>query len=317
MSFAPDVRRSTLGRIDGGPVRFSNELLTLWYGTEDAPAPVDGDAQGRQGVAMTLAVSPVSPLSTVTIRYRVDGGCAQTLRAVRIRSDLGRDVAYYRAVFPDFPAGESVEYLPMVACAGRSAPDSATSATYPSSFRLSSGESSDSCPELSRPTEPAAWTPSPDRFPFAVDYLATIRVPLGQPETIGPTPEGIRVNWYWSPAEGVVSGPKLNARVRSIGGDWMTIRRDGVGLMDVRATMETTDGALLWVEYQGYYELGPNGYQDFLNHRLPVCAPTRTTPRFHTASPAYLWLNRVQCIGIGEVTIESEVAYTYDLYAIR
>ena len=65
----------------------------------------------------------------------------------------------------------------------------------------------------------------------------------------------------------------------------MTIRRDGVGVMDVRATLETDDGALLFVSYLGHYELGKNGYQDFLDRRWPTRAPTRTTPRFYTADP--------------------------------
>ena len=241
-------------------MRFTNQLLTLWYGTDDAPAPADGRTEPPQDVSVTVAVQPVNPLNTVTIRYRVDGGGAQTLRAVRIGSDLDRNVEYYRAVFPEFRIGELVEYVPVVTCAGRSAPDIAAAATYPTSFRLASNLPSRSGPAQARTAAgPGAWTPPFERLPFELDYLATIRVPLGQPEMIGPTPEGIRVNWYWSPAEGLVSGPKLTAKVRSIGGDWMTIRRDGVGLMDVRATLETTDGALLWVEYQGYYELGPNG----------------------------------------------------------
>ncbi len=28
-------------------MRFTNQLLTLWYGTDDAPAPTDGDVQDR------------------------------------------------------------------------------------------------------------------------------------------------------------------------------------------------------------------------------------------------------------------------------
>ena len=58
------------------------------------------------------------------------------------------------------------------------------------------------------------------------------------------------------------------------------------------------------------------GYQDFLDHRWPVRAPTRTTPRLHTAHPSYRWLNRLQCMGIGEVRM-TELTYTYDLYALR
>jgi hypothetical protein len=177
----------------------------------------------------------------------------------------------------------------------------------------------DSAPLSCQPAAGAAsvqpGTPA-ERLPFTLEYLASVRVPLKEPEIVGVTPEGIRVNWYWFPAEGVVSGPRLNAKVRQLGGDWMTIRRDGIGVMDVRATLETDDGALLYVSYQGHYELGANGYQDFLDRRWPKQAPTRTTPRFQTAHPNYLWLNRLPCIGIGEVRMR-DLAYAYDLYAVR
>jgi Protein of unknown function (DUF3237) len=189
-----------------------------------------------------------------------------------------------------------------------------------SSFRLAGdppSHPSGSYGSRSSEQRPTEWVPPDDRLPFSLEYLATIRIPLKEPETIGVTPEGIKVNWFWSPAEGVVVGPKLNAKVRQIGGDWMTVRKDGVGVMDVRATLETLDGALLYVDYLGYYELGPNGYQEFLDRRWPARAPTRTTPRFHTAHPNYVWLNRVQCVGIGEVSMKAEMAYTYDLYAVR
>ena len=124
------------------------------------------------------------------------------------------------------------------------------------------------------------------------------------------------VNWFRAPAEGVVAGPSLNATIRQLGGGWMTVRRDGVGVMDVRATLETYDGALVVVSYLGLCELGENGYHDSLARRWPDRAATRATPRFHTAHPHYLWLNRLQCVGIGEVNMR-ELACTYDVYAVR
>lgn len=45
------------------------------------------------------------------------------------------------------------------------------------------------------------------------------------PEAIGPVAEGIRVNFYCQGGE--VTGPKLQGRCRSVGGDWLTIRTDG------------------------------------------------------------------------------------------
>jgi hypothetical protein len=36
---------------------------------------------------------------------------------------------------------------------------------------------------------------------------------------------------------GEVTGPKLNGRCRAVGGDWLTIRTDGVAVLDVRTTL--------------------------------------------------------------------------------
>ena len=296
-------------------MRFDNQLLTLWYGTDDTPSPPEGEVQGRRGVSLTVAVQPPNPCNVVTVRYRVDQGPVQSVRGVRLRTDYVRRVEYHRVEFPDFRVGEQVVYLPTMACAGRIAPNRQAGMTFPSSFLLAGALPPCGAGSFDR----VGKQPPPDagRLPFSLEYLATIHIPLKEPETIGVTPDGIKVNWYWSPAEGMVAGPKLNAKVRHLGGDWMTIRRDGVGMIDVRATLETDDSALLSIEYRGYYELGPNGYQDFLERRWPVRAPTRTTPRFQTAHPRYLWLNRLQCVGIGEVRIDRNVTYTYDLYALK
>ena len=89
-------------------MRFTSKHLTLWYGTDDAPAPVDGVAQSRSGVVVNVAAQPVSPSNTVLIHFRVDGGCTQALRAVRVLCDLSRNVEYHRAVFPDLTVGEWV-----------------------------------------------------------------------------------------------------------------------------------------------------------------------------------------------------------------
>jgi hypothetical protein len=298
-------------------VRFTNQQLTLWYGTADAPAPLEGESERRR-VSVTVAVQPPNPSNAVTVRYSVDRGLVQTVRAARMRTDYGQRIEYHRATFPDFRTGDRVDYLPILTCSGRSAPDPETARTFPSSFRLACEPLSIACVASGSLQQrcPGGSLPPADRLSFSLEYLASVRVPLKEPETIGVTPEGIMVNWYGSPAEGVMSGPKLNAKVRQLGGDWMTIRRDGVGVMDVRATLETSDGALIFAHDFGHCELGENGYQDFLDRRWPARAPTRTTPRLNTAHSSYLWLNRLQCVGIGEVRL-SELAYTYDLYAVR
>jgi hypothetical protein len=133
------------------------------------------------------------------------------------------------------------------------------------------------------------------------------------PEVIGQVPEGIRVNFY--PASGAVSGPRLRGLVRDVGGDWLTLRRDGVAQLDVRTTIETEDGALLLLTYHGVADFGHDGYQRFLKRDLPGVVRIRITPRFTTAHPDYLWCNRLHCFGVGEYSPATLQAH-YDVYAI-
>jgi hypothetical protein len=142
-------------------------------------------------------------------------------------------------------------------------------------------------------------------------YTATLQNP---PEVIGPVPEGIRVNFYFTGGE--VSGPKVQGRFRPAGGDWFTLHTDGVGILDARMTIETHDGAFIYIAYTGVGDLGEDGYQKFLRGELPRTLQLRSVPRCHTAHPNYLWLNRVQCLSIGEVDLERFVL-SYDVYAVH
>lgn len=134
------------------------------------------------------------------------------------------------------------------------------------------------------------------------------------PEIIGETPEGLRVNFYVTGGE--ITGNRLNGKVLPVGGDWLTIRRDGVGILDVRATLEMDDGALIYLAYTGILEIGEDGYQRFLEGELPKAPTIRGAPRFLTSHPDYLWLNRLQCVNIGEANLEDYVV-NYDLFALK
>ncbi len=115
---------------------------------------------------------------------------------------------------------------------------------------------------------------------------------------------------------GEVTGPRLQGRVRAVGGDWLTIRRDGVGILDVRATIETHDGALIYVAYSGVGDLGADGYKKFLAGDPPKVLKLRTTPRLSCAHPDYAWVNRLQYVNIGEVDFAT-YSVAYDMYALR
>jgi hypothetical protein len=103
--------------------------------------------------------------------------------------------------------------------------------------------------------------------------------------------------------------------VKPVGADFFTLRTDGVGIIDVRATIETHDGALIDVAYSGVADLGADGHQKFLSGTLQPRFTLRTVPRAQTAHPAYQWINRLQCIGIGEADLE-KLEVSYDIYGI-
>lgn len=150
---------------------------------------------------------------------------------------------------------------------------------------------------------------------YALEYIFSYNAILHVPEVIGPVPEGFRINRHIGGGE--VHGPKLRGKLRPVGADWVTIRPDGVGMIDVRATIETDDGALIYLTYTGVVDMREDGYQKLLRGEAPPSGlPLRTAPRCSTAHPDYLWLNRLQCVGIGRTDVErSEVVY--DVYALR
>ena len=115
---------------------------------------------------------------------------------------------------------------------------------------------------------------------------------------------------------GQVTGPTLRGKVLPVGGDWATMRTDGLLVVDVRTTTQTDDEALLYLSYGGLVDAGPDGYQLFLARTLPRVLPIRTTPRFQTASPGYQWANRVVCVGVGELDLDVPQV-RYDIYAVR
>jgi hypothetical protein len=85
------------------------------------------------------------------------------------------------------------------------------------------------------------------------------------------------------------------------GADWQVIRSDGVAQLDARYTLETKDGALVYVRNKGLR----HGPEDII-HKLargetvdPASYYMRTVPHFETGDERYAWLNRMVCIASG------------------
>jgi hypothetical protein len=151
-------------------------------------------------------------------------------------------------------------------------------------------------------------------FEYRMDHAFGFRAGLTAPEVIGPLPGDIRVNFYITGGE--VWGPLVQGKLRAAGGDWLTVRTDGVAVLDVRGTIETHDEALIYMEYHGIIDFGADGYAKFLAGDLPASANIRTAPKLRSAHPDYAWVNRAVFVGIGEYRA-AENCVIYDVYAVR
>ena len=141
------------------------------------------------------------------------------------------------------------------------------------------------------------------------EFLCKIEVSLEVARELGDTPLGRRR--IIGITGGRFSGPRLSGRILPGGADWQLIRPDGVAMLDARYTLETTDGALIYVNNKGYRH-GPKEAMERLarNEEVdPALIYTRSTPWFETADARYDWLNRTVCVASGArrpATVEFE-----------
>ncbi len=129
--------------------------------------------------------------------------------------------------------------------------------------------------------------------------LCRIEVTLAAPQELGDTPQGRRR--IIGITGGRFSGERLAGRVLAGGADWQVVRADGVADLDARYTLQTGDGALIYVRNRGYRH-GPADVLRKLSNGEnvePSLYYLRTTPRFETGDARYAWLNRIVCVATG------------------
>jgi len=281
----------------------------MWYATSDAPAP-NGETLGRRGVAVTIGVRPHHPANSVRVHYRIDGRGVRTERALLLRPNLQSESQYFRVEFPPFWTGEVIEYLPVANQGGRQVPDARVASTFPTSFRVEGPLSPlyQNATLLLPATESASYSVS-------AEHLMHVHVPIApEPEVIGQTPAGFIVNW--PPVGGTLDGSDFHARVVPGGEHQAIVRTDGTAILTASVTIATEDGALIEVHHNGVVDYGEGWADNLRTGRWPPRLPVRKGTRFLTASPKYAWLNRLQCICVGDVR-PLERLYVYDVYAMR
>ena len=135
---------------------------------------------------------------------------------------------------------------------------------------------------------------------------------LGEPVDVGDVSAGRRRIVPWT--GGTFSGPELNGKVvPGASADWQIVLADGTALGDIRYTLQTDGGALLYVQSRGVRHGSPEVLER-LSRGEDVDASEyifRTSTRIETASPELDWLNKGVFVGVGSRRPGSVIYETY------
>ena len=135
---------------------------------------------------------------------------------------------------------------------------------------------------------------------------------LGEPVDVGDVSAGRRRIVPWT--GGTFSGPELNGKVvPGASADWQIALADGTALGDIRYTLQTDSGALLYVQSRGVRHGSPEVLER-LGRGEDVDASEytfRTSTQIETASGELDWLNKGVFVSVGGRGPEGVVYETY------
>ncbi len=140
----------------------------------------------------------------------------------------------------------------------------------------------------------------------------SLTVDFANMQMIGMTPAGLR---RIAPvAGGTFAGERLNGTVLP-GADWVINRPDGVMVIDVRLTLKTDDGALVYLTYQGRFLAAPEAMARFSKGALldPADYSLAVIAKFECGDARYDWLNSAIVVGTGEQVASGPI---YSLFEI-
>jgi hypothetical protein len=135
--------------------------------------------------------------------------------------------------------------------------------------------------------------------------LCTMRVQLKPPIELGAGPAGTRL--IIEAASAQVKGDRLRAEMLgAAAADWAIVGPEGTATLDVRATLQTDDGAIIFMQYNGRFDASQG-----LQFPLTIYV----APRFETGDERYAWLNCIQAVGKG--ILYEDLSLDYEWYEVR
>ncbi|MDP6376157.1 MAG: DUF3237 domain-containing protein [Pseudomonadales bacterium] len=142
-------------------------------------------------------------------------------------------------------------------------------------------------------------------------HLFDYHADLKEPQAVGRAQFGTRM--IYDVTGGTFEGPRARGHVLPSGADWLLIDDEGVGRLDVRATFETDDGALIYMQYFGVVMLPSTDDEELIETQYGDLY-FMTQPRFETADERYAWLNGIVAVAQGR-TLPGAVEYR--VYALE
>ena len=117
---------------------------------------------------------------------------------------------------------------------------------------------------------------------MTLEPLATLTMVMKRPLVLAGSPAGSRVIVEFSSV--VFEGERFKASLAGPAGDWLHVGPENTASLDFRFSVQTHDGALVYVTGQGRTDAAK-----FASGEAPVV----WAPLFETGDARYAWLNRV------------------------
>ena len=152
-------------------------------------------------------------------------------------------------------------------------------------------------------------------LPLRSEFLFRMSLSTGAPQGVGTARNGeLRIVPVTG---GTVEGPRFRGEVLpGAAADWLRVDPDGTAHMDVRLTVRTEAGHLVFVHYTGIRTGSPDALAKL--NRGEAVPPEdyyfRTAVRFETGAADLDWMNKAIAVGVGQRPPSGPV---YDVYAVR
>jgi hypothetical protein len=149
---------------------------------------------------------------------------------------------------------------------------------------------------------------------ISTDLLFYGDLTLDMPQDVGGGPHGnrqiIRV------VSGTIDGPRIKGKTLPMSGDWLLLRPDGVGELNVRSTIQTEDNHLIYMHYDGLMHARPEIMQAMFQGQpiAPDDLYLRMAAFFETSSEQYAWINKILAVGFAKVALPK---FELFLYVVR